>query len=94
MAPTGSMMLAAAGLGWAESKGYLAKLPQIGGSPAVTLGLAGYAATRFSRNTTVRTAGLIGMIVGAFDFGRVQGGGSTSLQGMEEGYEEGEDSPW
>jgi hypothetical protein len=69
-------------VGYGESKGWLKKLPQIGGSPAVTLGLAGWAATKFSRNPTVRSAGLAALVAAAFDFGRVQGGGKTALEGI------------
>lgn len=68
-----------AAVGWAGAKGYLAKLPAIGGSRMVTLGLAGWAAMRFTRNKYMRAAGLAAVAASAFDFGRVQGGGSPLL---------------
>lgn len=68
-----------AGVGWLGAKGYLAKLPEIGGSRMTTLGLAGWAAMRFMRNKYVRAAGLSAVAIAAFDFGRVQGGGARLL---------------
>jgi len=87
LAPT-ALIIAAAGLGYAKQKGMLDKLPTIGGSKVLTMGLAGYAATRFVRNPTVRNIGTAMMLVAAFDFGRVQGGGTAGEEG-----EEGDDGP-
>lgn len=68
-----------AGVGWLGAKGYLAKLPAIGGSRMTTLGLAGWAAMRFTRNKWLKAAGLAAVATAAFDFGRVQGGGAALL---------------
>lgn len=77
--PTVGVTLGAAVVGWLDAKGYLDKLPQIGGSKTITLMLAGYAATRFIKNRHVRDAGLAALAAGAFDFGRVQGGGTSGF---------------
>lgn len=69
-------------VGYAQGKGFLDKLPQIGGSKVLTLGLVGYAATRFIKNPSVRQAGLAALAAAAFDFGRVQAG---SVSGFEDG---------
>lgn len=74
--------LAGAVVGWLDGKGYLDKLPVIGGSKAVTLGIAGYAATRFVRNQHVRNAGLATLAAAAFDFGRQHGGGVSGFDGV------------
>jgi hypothetical protein len=66
-------------VGYLDGKGFLDKLPQIGGSKIVTLGLAGYAATRFFKNQHIRQAGLAALAAAAFDFGRVQGGGTSGF---------------
>ena len=47
----------------------------------MTLALAGYAATRWSGNATIRNVGNTAMIVGAFDWGSKQGGGKSALEG-------------
>lgn len=75
--PTVGIALGGAVAGYLQGSGKLDFLPEIGGSKMVTLGLAGYAATRFVRNPHVRAAGLAALAAAAFDFGRVQGGGGT-----------------
>jgi hypothetical protein len=75
------VLLGAAGLGWAQAKGHLNKIPTIGGSRALTLAIAGYALTRLTSNPTARSVGRTAMIVGAFDFGSKQGGGKSALEG-------------
>ena len=80
--PVIGLALGGALVGYAEGKGFLKRLPQIGGSPALTVALAGYVATRFIRNPTVRMAGLAAVVAGAFDFGKVHGGG---ISGFDEG---------
>jgi hypothetical protein len=75
--PTVGIALGGAVVGYLQGSGRLDSLPEIGGSKMVTLGLAGYAATRFVRNPHVRAAGLAALAAAAFDFGRVQGGGGT-----------------
>lgn len=69
----------AAAVGYLEAKGMFKKLPTIGGSQALTIALVGYAATRFVRNPTIRMAGLAAVAAGAFDFGRVHGGGVSGF---------------
>jgi hypothetical protein len=83
--PTGAMVLGALALGYGQSKGWLNKLPTVGGSRSLTIGLAGYAVTRLVRNPTARMVGTVAVIVGAFDYGRIQGGGKSSLEGDVEG---------
>lgn len=78
--PTVSIALTAAALGYAQSKGLLDKLPQIGGSKVISLGLFGYAATRFLRHPIARQAGMAALTVAAFDFGRVQAGGTSGFE--------------
>lgn len=75
--PTVGIALGGAVVGYLQGSGRLDFLPEIGGSRMVTLGLAGYAATRFSRNQHIRAAGLAALASAAFDFGRAQGGGGT-----------------
>lgn len=69
------MSLAIGGLlvGWLDAKGYLQKIPTIGNSRALTLGIAGYAATRFIKHPMVQNAGLAALAAAAFDFGKVHG---------------------
>lgn len=74
--------LGGAVVGWAGAKGYLSKLPAIGGSRMTTLGLAGFAAMKWAKSKTVRAAGLAALAAAAFDFGRTQGGG-TPLAGYD-----------
>lgn len=83
-APT-SMILGAFAVGYARQKGAFDKLPAVMGSKVLTLGLVGFAATRFSRNATVRMAGSVAMLIAAADFGRTQAGGAAG--------EEGDDGP-
>ena len=75
------LAVGAAAVGYLEAKGMLKKLPAIGGSQALTLAVAGYAATRFIRNPTIRMMGLAAIAAGAFDFGRVHGGGVSGFDG-------------
>jgi hypothetical protein len=60
-------------VGFMDARGLFNRLPAIGGSRALTLGLAGYAATRFIKNPTVRMAGIAAIAAAAFDFGKVHG---------------------
>jgi hypothetical protein len=64
-------------VGYLQAQGWLDKIPTIGGSKMMTLGLVGYAATRFVRNNHVRMAGFAALAAAAVDFGRVQGGGTS-----------------
>ena len=83
--PTVAMALGGAAAGFAMQKGEFDKLPQIGGSRAITMALVGWGATRFIRNSTVRTAGLALLTAAAFDWGRVQGGGASGLDENDPG---------
>lgn len=74
--PTVGIALGGGVAGYLVGSGRLDFLPEIGGSRMVTLGLVGYAATRFSRNHHIRTAGIAALAAAAFDFGRAQGGGT------------------
>lgn len=65
--PAMGMAIGGAIAGALDAKGIFNKLPAIAGSRALTLALAGYAATRFVKNNTVRMAGLAAIAVGAFD---------------------------
>lgn len=78
--PTTSIALAGLAVGYIQAKGYLDKLPQIAGSKVVTLGIAGYLATRFMKNPHLRTAGVAALAAAAVDFGRVQGGGTSGFE--------------
>lgn len=78
--PVTAIALGGVVVGYAQSQGLLDKLPAIGGSKMLTLGLAGFAATRFIRNQHVRMAGLAALAAAAVDFGRVQGGGTSGFE--------------
>lgn len=72
--PTTGVALGALVVGYLDGKGFLDRLPQLGGSKVITLGVGGYALTRFVKNPMIRQAGLAALAAAAFDFGRVQGG--------------------
>jgi hypothetical protein len=77
--PTVSVGVGALVVGYIDGKGMLDKLPAIGGSRMVTIGIAGYLATRFVRHPSVRAAGLAALAAAAYDYGRKQAGsGGTS----------------
>jgi len=76
-----AILASSAALGWAQAKGHLNKLPKIAGSRAATIAIAGYAATRFTRNPMLRQLGQSAMIVAAFDIGAKFGGGKSQLEG-------------
>lgn len=71
-------VIGSAVVGWVGAKGYLAKLPEIGGSRMTTLAIAGYALMRFVKHNGIRAAGFGALCVGAFNFGRLQGGGGIA----------------
>ncbi len=68
-------------VGYADGKGFLDKLPPIAGSRMVTIGLAGYALTRFTRNPSFRAAGLAALAAAAYAVGNAQAKGGTSGDG-------------
>ena len=78
------ILLGGVAAGWAEQKGYLKKLPQIGGSAAITLVAAGYVASKYGKHRALKAAGIAIMAAGAFDFGRVQAGGTSGLDETSE----------
>jgi hypothetical protein len=84
-APTVGIALGAAAVGYATGKGYLNKLPALAGSHVLTLGLIGFAATRFVKNQHVRNAGLAALAAAAFDFGRSQATGVSGIDGEGDG---------
>lgn len=65
-------------VGYIGAKGYLAKLPEIAGSRMNTLAIAGYALMRFTKHPGIKAAGFGALCVGAFNFGRLQGGGGIA----------------
>lgn len=77
--PTVGIAVGGLVVGYMDGKGWLDKLPQIGGSKVITLGLAGYVATRFSKNQMIRQAGMAALAAAAFDFGKVQAGGTSGF---------------
>ena len=77
--PALGIALGAGLLGFAEGKGYLDKLPSVAGSRAVSLGVAGFMATRLVSNPHVRTAGVAAMAAAAFDIGKSRAGGTSGL---------------
>ncbi len=97
--PLMPLVIGAGAVGWVGAKGYLAKLPEIAGSKMNTLGIAGYALYKFTKNKYSRAAGLGAMAVAAFNFGRLQGGGGIAGAGDEmlgddvDGDVNGEDNP-
>jgi len=76
-----TVILTSAAVGYAQAQGWLNKIPTIGGSRALTIGIAGYAITRLIKNATARNVGATMMIVGAFDWGNKAGGGKSGLEG-------------
>lgn len=72
---------AAAALGYLEAQKKLNFIPTIMGSRPATFGIAGFLATRFKRlPPTVRMIGAAAAIAGAFDIGRVKGGGVSGFE--------------
>lgn len=71
-------IVGSAAVGWIGAKGYLAKLPEIGGSRMNTLAIVGYGLMKFTKHPGIRAAGFGALCVGAFNFGRLQGGGGIA----------------
>lgn len=69
--------LGGAVLGFAKSKGYVDKLPEIMGSKMVTLGLVGWGGLRFFKSPDMRAGCLAAIGIAAFDWGAAQGGGTS-----------------
>lgn len=81
--PTMGVAIGALAVGFAQGKGFLNRLPQIGGSKVLSLGLFGYAATRFVRHPAIRQAGLAALAAACFDFGRVQAGSTSGFEDVQ-----------
>lgn len=79
-----SILLGGAAVGWALQKGYLAKLPKVGNSTAITLAAAGYLASKYGRHRLLKAAGYAAMAAGAVGFGKEQGGGTSGLDEHDE----------
>lgn len=67
--------------GYANGKGYLNQLPAIAGSRMNTIALVGYGLTRFTRNASLRAAGLAMLGAATFAIGSAQAGAPTAAQG-------------
>jgi hypothetical protein len=83
--PIFGTLAAAAGLGYLEAQQKLKFVPTVLGSRAATFGIAGFIATRFFRNPTIRMVGAAAAISGAFDIGRVKGGGVSGFEDHDGG---------
>lgn len=70
---------AAAAIGYLEQQQKLKFIPTVLGSRAATIGIAGFIATRFIKNPTVKMLGNAAVIAAAFDIGRVKGGGVSGF---------------
>lgn len=75
--PALGLGIAAAGVGYADASGWFDIIPKIGGKKALGVGIAGYALTRLTSNRWVRLGGYAMLMAGAYDFGKVQGGGAS-----------------
>lgn len=80
--------LGALALGYAQAKGHLDKLPKLAGSVSVTMAVAGYFGATKVRTPWLRDVAFAALVAGAFDFGRVQGGGTSGLDDAS-GYDAG-----
>jgi len=83
--PALGLGIAAAGVGYADAQGWFDVIPKIGGKKALGVGIVGYAATRFFSNRWLRLGGYAMLMAGAYDFGRVQGGGASGYGDEAEG---------
>ena len=78
-----ALILGAVALGYAQQKGHLTKLPNVGGSVGVSLVVGGYLATKYGNHRFLKTVGTAAMAVGGFSFGRVQAGGTDGLDEVD-----------
>lgn len=84
--PTVSVAIGGLVVGYADGRGMLNSIPAIGGSRMNTLALLGWAATRFTRNASVRAAGLAMLGAATYAIGAAQGASSKpSAQGDDGG---------
>lgn len=81
---TVAIILGGVAAGWAQQKGYLSKLPQLGGSTAITLTATGYVVSKYVKNRAVKAGGYALMAAGAFAFGKEQAGGAHGLDEHDE----------
>ena len=78
------LLLGGVAAGWAKQKGYFNKLPQVGGSAAFTLAALGYGLSKYGKHKFLKAGGYALLAVGAFDFGKVQAGGTSGLDEHDE----------
>lgn len=64
--------LASGVLGYLDGSGKLDSLPEIGGSRALTLGIAGFLLTRWSGAQWAKQAGTAALAVGIYDYARAR----------------------
>ena len=67
---TAGTVVGGAIIGYLDGAGKLDILPEVMGSRMITLGLLGYAAQKFSKNASIKAAGISAMTVASFDLGR------------------------
>lgn len=79
-----SLILGGVAVGWLLQKGYLKKVPNIGGSAAFTLTALGFAALKWGRHRMLKVGGTVALIAGAVGFGREQAGGTSGLDELTE----------
>jgi hypothetical protein len=79
-----SLIIGAVGIGYLLQKGYLKKVPQIGGSASFTLTALGFAALKWGRGRMFKIAGVVALIAGGVGFGREQAGGTSGLDETDE----------
>lgn len=72
-------LASAAAVGYLEAQKKLGFIPTVLGSRAATLGLIGFGVTRVFKHPTLRMIGTALAIAGAFDIGRVKGGGVSGF---------------
>jgi hypothetical protein len=83
--PFVGLALGGAVLGYADGKGWLNKLPAVGGSRALPIAAAGYLVTKMVRNPTARMIGAAMVVTGAFDWARTQGSSTHGIFGVADG---------
>lgn len=83
--PTVSVAIGGLVVGYADGRGMLNALPAIGGSRMNTLAILGYAATRFTRNASLRAAGLAMLGAATYAIGAAQGASSKPAAQGDDG---------
>lgn len=67
---TTATIAGAAVIGYLDGTGKLDQLPEVMGSRMITLGLIGYAANKYSKNSQIKAAGNAAMTIAAFDLAK------------------------